>query len=92
MSRHHTHLNARRWDTVRRAVFQRDGYRCTACGWAGRLEAHYEPPLQAGGDPYELAGLRTLCRHCHIEHHRNESETPGRADWRAFVAAIIGES
>ena len=30
MSRHHLHLNARRWQAVRRTVFARDGWRCTA--------------------------------------------------------------
>ena len=28
MSRHHSRLIARRWQAVRRAVFERDGYRC----------------------------------------------------------------
>ena len=37
MSRNHVHLHARRWAAVRRAVFERDGWRCTlsAAGRAG---------------------------------------------------------
>ena len=85
MSRNHVGLDARRWARVRRQAFERDGYRCTECGRAGRLEAHHEPPLRDGADPYDLARIRTLCRGCHIERHRGDNETPGRAAWRAFV-------
>ena len=90
MGRHHTHLNARRWNVARRAAFQRDGWRCTECGRAGRLEAHHQPPLCDGADPYDLAGIRTLCRECHIERHRTDDMTPGRADWLAFVDKLAG--
>ena len=61
---------------------------CRECGGAGRLEAHHEPPLERGGDPFALAGIVTLCRACHIERHRPDDMTPGRADWREFVANI----
>ena len=33
----------------------------------------------AGPDPYDLDGVRTLCRGCHIERHRPDDMTPGRA-------------
>ena len=55
----------------------------------GRLEAHHEPPLRDGADPYDLVGIVTLCRGCHIEHHRLHDETPGRAAWRALVDGMI---
>ena len=60
LSRHHTHLNARRWQAVRRAVFERDGYRCTACGRAGRLECDHIEPLQRepGQNPYDPDGCQ----------------------------------
>ena len=90
MSRHHNRLNAQRWACVRRAAFERDGYRCTECRRAGRLEAHHEPPLRDGADPYDLDGIRTLCRACHIERHRPDEMTPGRADWLAFVDNLAG--
>ena len=48
MSRRHTHLNARRWDAVRRTVFERDGWRCRKCGRAGRLEVDHVVPLKRG--------------------------------------------
>ena len=94
MSRNHLRLNARRWAQVRRAAFDRDGYRCTVCGKAGRLEAHHEPPLRDGdgGDPYDLSGILTYCRSCHIQRHRGDDLTPGRLAWIEFVGEITGET
>ena len=91
MSRRHSRLDPRHWAAVRRAAFERDGFRCTSCGRPGRLEAHHEPPLREGGDPYDLAGIRTLCRGCHIERHRPDGMTPGRADWLEFVDNMAGD-
>ena len=62
MSRHHVHLDARRWQAVRRAVFERDGYRCVECGRSGRLECDHITPLDRGGDPWDLDNLQALCR------------------------------
>ena len=47
MSRHHTHLNARRWAAVRLAVFKRDGL-CVMCGRAGKLECDHISPVPPG--------------------------------------------
>ena len=80
VSRHHERLKGPRWERTRRAAFRRDGYRCRACGKPGRLEAHHEPPLEDGADPYDLAGIVTLCRGCHIERHREDGMLPGRAE------------
>ena len=89
MSRNHDKLDPRRWVRARRAAFNRDGWRCRACGKAGRLEAHHVGRLDRGADPYDVAGLRTLCRPCHIELHQAEADdTPGRAAWRALVAEL----
>ena len=92
MSQHHTHLNARCWAKIRRQAFDRDGWRCTECGRPGRLEAHHEPPLRAGADPYDLAGIRTLCRACHIERHRPDDMTPGREAWLALVDELAARN
>ena len=93
MSRHHTRLNAKRWAIVRRAVFARDGYRCTSCGKARRLECDHVTPLQKqpGQDPFDLDGLQTLCRRCHIEKTRKESTrelTKAEQEWRALVLEL----
>ncbi len=94
MSRSHLHLNARRWAAVRRAVLNRDNFRCVECGRAGRLEVDHISPLQRepGQDPYAPTGLQTLCRNCHIQKTRRENQrqlTPAEAAWRALVAGML---
>ena len=92
MSDHHIRLNTRRWAAVRRAVFQRDGWRCVECGKAGRLECDHVVPLERNGDPFDMANLQTLCRSCHIAKTAAENRrepTPTEAAWRAFVAEML---
>ena len=52
-----------RWKRARRAALERDGYRCRKCGRAaGRFEVDHVVPLEAGGAPYALDNLQSLCR------------------------------
>ena len=93
MSQHHTYLNARRWQAVRRAVFERDNFRCCECGKAGRLEVDHVTPLQRepGQNLYDINGLQALCRACHIEKTQIENRrelTPDELAWRALVAEL----
>ena len=93
MSRHHTRLNARRWDAVRRAVFERDGWRCVMCARPGRLECDHITPLERepGQDPYDMNGLQSLCRSCHLEKTAGENRrelTPDELAWRELVAEL----
>ena len=93
MSKHHIVLHYKRWQDVRRQVFQRDGWRCVECGRAGRLECDHITPLQRepGQDPFDVNGLQTLCRKCHIEKTRHENRrelTPAEAKWRDLVAEL----
>ena len=93
MSRHHTHLDARRWAVARRAVFERDGWRCVTCGRAGRLECDHITPLQRepGQDPFDVNGLQTVCRSCHIAKTARENRrplTPAEMAWRELVAEL----
>ena len=94
MSKHHTRLHARRWAAVRRFVFERDGWRCASCGRAGRLECDHVTPLERepGQDPYDVSGLQTLCRACHIAKTRRENMrdlTPAELAWRKLVAELV---
>jgi len=94
MSRQHTRLDGRRWSAARRAVFDREGWRCTVCGRAGRLECDHVTPLQRepSQDPYDVNGLQALCRRCHAEKTRAENSrapTQAEAAWRELVAEIL---
>ena len=76
-----------RWQRIRRSAFERDGFRCRACGRPGRLEAHHVRPLERGGDPYDLANIETLCRGCHIDRHRRQ-RTPAEIAWARAVRKL----
>ena len=95
MSKHHTGFNQRRWKAVRRAVFERDGWRCLMCGRPGALECDHVTPLQRepGQDPWDINGLQTLCRACHIDKTCRENRTrppsPQAQAWRDFMAEVI---
>ena len=57
----------RQWKVVRRAIFDRDNWRCRICGKAGVLNCDHIRPIAKGGDWYDPTNLRTLCRGCHIK-------------------------
>ena len=93
MNHHHSHLHPGRWAAVRRAVFERDGWRCVMCGKAGKLECDHITPLQREPcqDPYDPNGLQSLCRECHIEKTARENRrplTPAELAWRELVAEL----
>ena len=75
------------WRRLRRLVFIRDGYRCVACGRAGRLECDHKLPTWQGGSS-AMENLQTLCRNCHIEKSRVERQRvkgPAAVAWAALV-------
>ena len=90
MSLAHVRLDRPRWARVRRAVLDRDGWRCRSCGGPGALEVDHVVPLDRGGDPYDLDNLQALCRGCHICKTRAENTRPDpeRDAWRRLVAEI----
>ena len=95
MARRHTKIDRRRWNLLRRQVFNRDGYRCRKCGSAGRLECDHVISLDRGGDPYDPDNLQALCRGCHIEKTRRENaekfdaRSPQAAIWRRGVEELL---
>ena len=65
-------------DPVKRAVLQRDGYKCVECGWTNKLwdrsdprhlELHHTKRHIEGGENTE-DNLISLCTVCHDEIHR----------------------
>ena len=78
--------NRRRWEFVRRAVFDRDGWRCVECGRPGRLECDDVTPLQRepGQAPWDPNGLQTLCRGCHVAKTATENRRELPPGWRAL--------
>ena len=78
--------HTRRWRILRLRVFERDNWRCVLCGKAGRLECDHIKPLALGGDPWNPANLRTLCRGCHIERGRRKPLHQG--GWRELVKEL----
>ena len=83
-------LPYRRWRRVRLVVLSRDGYRCRACGKAGRLEVDHVVPLHSGGAPWELSNLQTLCEKCHWEKTAGENgiDLEARHQWRELLQSL----
>lgn len=52
----------------RKAVLERDNYKCRKCGAIYTLTVHHIIPLHKGGG-WELDNLITLCKPCHDEAH-----------------------
>lgn len=50
-------------ESLRRAVYERDGYACLHCGAADRLSLDHIHPFSRGGAD-TLDNLQTLCRPC----------------------------
>lgn len=74
-------LTGEKWRKLRRAILDRDGWRCQRCGRAGALEAHH-----VNGNPSDNrpANLAAVCRPCHIELHR-PPVAPDVAAWRELI-------
>ena len=64
-----------RWQTVRRAVFERDGWACVKCGRMGLIECDHIDPIRKQGDWFDMANLQCLCRGCHIAKSAEENRT-----------------
>lgn len=88
-SKHYAALDSRRWAAARRAALRRAGYRSELSGLRGRLEVHHRVKLEDGGDAYDLDNLMVLTRQEHIDLHRGDRETPGRAEWRKYVDELL---
>jgi hypothetical protein len=73
-------LNTSAWRRVRaRAVRRDEGCVHAGADCSGRIEVHHLVPVTAGGEPFELDNLITLCQHHHAQHEaaiRRARKTP----------------
>ena len=89
MSRHHLQINRRRWEVVRRAVFDRDDWRCRRVrpSWEALECDHVRAAPKAGGEPWALDNLQTLCRGCHVA--KTATENRHRRELASRVAGVV---
>ena len=74
----------------RRAVLERDRWRCKRCRRAGRLEIDHIIPVHLRPDlELSFANAQTLCASCHLRKTAAERGTPERDAWRALVEWMI---
>lgn len=70
-------LNPKKWKEARATALDRDNNHCIwPSEWhSKRNSVHHVVPLYAGGDPYALGNLATLCDpHCHVQFHPGMAE------------------
>ena len=61
-----------RWQQLRLRVFERDEWKCRACGEKSKtLNAHHPVyhPFSEGPWDYEIDSIVTLCSECHSDEH-----------------------
>ncbi len=86
----------RRWQAIRHAVLERDGWACVQCGDRRRLECDHIKPVRThphlGFDP---GNVQVLCASCHTKKTRIECghkpTPPDRRAWRDSVRALERE-
>lgn len=88
-SKYHEQIKGSAWQRLRRHVFVRDGWTCQRCGRYGRLEVHHIRLLSHDGTQ-DMSNLTTLCRDCHLLHHK-QNANPERWQWRQLTQLLIGE-
>lgn len=65
------------WFWVRKDILRRDKYRCSICKQRFRkreLDVDHIIPVRIGGNPFDKANLRTLCKACHKAKSRLDQE------------------
>ncbi len=82
------------WDSIRKKVYERDGYTCNNCGARGgphgpaELHAHHGVPLSKGGSN-KLSNLQTYCVDCHNAIHGNVQAPTADTNSRAKSHSVI---
>ena len=93
--RHSKHVTrGPRWQALRMAVMERDGFKCVDCGARGRLECdHIEPVRKRPDLAYDPENLAMRCPSCHAAKTRIEVGNPppsyDRQEWRQAVVDLM---
>ena len=64
-------ISARINNSIRKAVYRRDHYRCALCDSPEGIQVHHVIPKGSGGSVTSMHNLITLCRQCHANVHGN---------------------
>lgn len=85
--------STRRWQSLRAAILERDGYRCKKCGARGRLEVdHVKPVRTHPALAFDPQNLQALCPSCHTQKTRQECghapTDPAREAWQDAIRAL----
>jgi 5-methylcytosine-specific restriction endonuclease McrA len=98
---HHRHSKrvtaTRRWQVLRHAILERDGWACVVCGTTRRLEVDHIQPVRARPDlAYSPANLQVLCASHHTAKTRLEvghkPVSEDRQAWRDAVTELSGSN
>ena len=87
--------STRRWQVLRMAILERDGWACVECGATRRLEVDHIQPVRARPDlAYSPANLQVLCASHHTAKTRLEighkPVSEDRQAWRDAVSELSG--
>jgi 5-methylcytosine-specific restriction protein A len=91
-----TVTSTRRWQSVRHAVLERDGWKCVQCGERRGLEVDHIKPVRSNPElSFDPANCQVLCGPCHTKKTRIECGhkpmSPDRQKWRDSVRALERE-
>ena len=59
-------------NSLRFAIFSRDGFRCVYCGSEEKLQIDHLQPISAGGRRTDPQNMVTACRECNLGKGDNE--------------------
>ena len=69
-------MNASIPNSTRRAVYERDGFRCALCDCTQTIQIHHAIPRGQGGSDFP-ENLITLCSRCHAAAHGLDLDSTG---------------
>jgi 5-methylcytosine-specific restriction enzyme A len=89
--------STQRWQVLRHAILERDGWKCRCCGDRRRLEIDHIKSVRTAPElAFDPKNLQALCGPCHTRKTRLEcghkEKTPERKAWASAVADLAAET